>query len=207
MEQAQSQLNENEHSKLDQHIQLLRGEIDREMSEFHRLREQLTTEENTSSSINEEEDNHVEEEETISNVLRQRHVTTNPLNHTYDLLERDLAFLRDKIDEVATLIADQEQKLTRLEYYKTIAHNRIHSASSFLYNAIHNRYVTTATGAVLGASIGGPVGFIMGTKVGSLVALSGSALGALSMNIMRQRVIETDESEDNNTTAYSQAML
>lgn len=175
------------------------------MLEFHRLREQLTTEENINEPNN-EEDNHVEEEEP-SNVLRQRHVTTNPLDHTYDLLERDLAYLRGAIDEVATLIAEQEQKLSRLEYYKTIAQNRLHSASSFFHNAIRNRYVTTASGAVVGASIGGPVGFMMGVKIGSLVALSGSALGALSMNIMRQRVTETDESQDNNTTAYSQAML
>lgn len=173
------------------------------MSELQRLREQVTMEENNSSI---DEPNNVEEDDT-SNGLRQRHVTTNPLDHTYDLLERDLAFLRNRIDEVATMIAEQEQKLSRLEYYKTIAHNRLHSVSSFFHNAIRNRYVTTASGAVIGASIGGPVGFMMGTKVGSLVALSGSALGALSMNIMRQRVTETDESENNTTTAYSQAML
>ena len=206
IEQSHSDLNANERSKLDQQIQLLRIDVDREISDLHYLREQVTTEENIPSTDDQNE-NVKEEEEETPNVLRQRRVTINPLDNSYDLLERDLTYLRDRLDEVASLIAEQEQKLSRLEYYKTIAQYRMHNASSFVHGLVQNRYVTTASGALLGAGIGGPVGFVMGTKIGAFVALSGSALGALSLNVMRQRVIETDESEANTPTAYSQAML
>ncbi|CAF2856130.1 unnamed protein product [Rotaria sp. Silwood2] len=208
IEQLTSQLNENERSKLDDQIHLLRNEIDREIGEFHRLRQEVTvsSREENNSSIDETDNNDFENNLT-TNELRQRHITTSRLNDSYDLLEQDLAYLREAIDEVARMVKQQKQKLSTTEHLKNIAQYRIRNASSFLHKAIQNRYVTLASGALLGASIGGPVGFVMGTKVGALVALSGSAVGALSMNIMRQRVEENDESQNNNTTAYNQAML
>jgi hypothetical protein len=180
------------------------------MTELSRLSEQMTTEENI-SPIDEVHNEENFELNPISNELRQRHVTTNSLNDSYDSLEQDLVYLREKIDEVQALVArqqqQQEQILSRTEYLKTIAQDRIYNASSFFQKAIYNRYVTVASGALIGASICGPVGFTMGTKIGALVTLSGSALGALSMNIMRQKVTETDETENNNAIAYNQAML
>jgi hypothetical protein len=200
--------------KLDQQIHFLRIEIDREMSEFHQLREQVANEGNMLSineadNDNDDHDNNDNlEENLIPNELRQRHVTTNRLNDSYDLLEQDLAYLREAIDEVSALVARQQQQtLSRTEHLRSIAHDRIHNASSFFQQAIHNRYVSLASGALLGASIGGPVGFVMGAKVGALVAFTGSALGALSMNIMQQRVVDTDEEENTNPAAYNQAML
>ncbi|CAF1039640.1 unnamed protein product [Rotaria sp. Silwood1] len=208
IEQLNSQLNEDERSKLDHQIHLLRNEIDREMTEFHRLREEVivSSPEENNLSINEIDKNDIKDNST-TNELRQRHITTNRLNDSYDLLEQDLAYLREAIDEVATLVKQQQKKLSTTEHLKNMAQYRIRNASSFLQKAIHNRYVTLASGALLGGSIGGPVGFMMGTKVGALVALSGSAVGALSMNIMQQRVAENDESQTNNTIAYNQAML
>lgn len=47
----------------------------------------------------------------------------------------------------------------------------------------------------------------MGAKLGTLVALCGSVVGGFSMNIMRQQLSETEESENNDTTTYSLAML
>lgn len=189
-------------------VDLIREEIDREIAELRRLREEFLLEENNlpvDESTNTNNEN-VEENES-SNVLRQRQVTRNPLDASYDLLEQDLIYLRQTIDDVSKLVAEQEQKLSRIELYRTMAHNRMQRASSLVSNILHNRYTTTAAGAVVGASISGPVGFVMGTKIGALVALSGSALGALSMNIMRQRITETDESQNNDSVAYSQAML
>ncbi|CAF0885204.1 unnamed protein product [Rotaria sordida] len=209
IEQLNSQLNKNECSKLDHQIHLLRNEIDREMNEFHRLRQQfiVSSSEENNSPINEIDKNDFEDNLT-TNKLRQRHITTNRLNDSYDLLEQDLAHLREAVDEVATLVKQQQQQtLSTTEHLKNIAQYRIRNVSSFFQKTIQNRYVTLASGALLGASIGGPVGFMMGTKVGALVALSGSAVGALSMNIMRQRVTENDESQNENTTAYNQAML
>jgi len=181
------------------------------MTELRRLSEQMTTEENISSIDEINNDEHFEQN-LIPNELRQRHVTTNCLNDSYDLLEQDLAYLREKIDEVQAMVAHQQQQqqliLSRTEHLKTIAQDRIYNASSFFQKAIYNRYVTLASGALLGGSICGPVGFTMGAKIGALVTLSGSALGALSMNIMRQKVTETDETENNNSAAaYNQAML
>lgn len=150
--------------------------------------------------------NHLEESST-SNFLRQRQITTNHLNDSYDLLEQDLAYLREAMDEVATLVAQQQLTLSKMEQIKHAAHYRVHSASSFFQKVIQNPYVTYTSGALLGASLTGPVGFMMGTKVGTLLALSGSAVGALSINIMRQRATETEDSQSNTTTTYSQAML
>jgi syntaxin 17 len=169
------------------------------MNEFPRLREQ-------GAAFSLQDDNNDSEQDSTSNELRQRHTTTNRLNDSYDFLEQDLAHLREAVDEVAALVAQQKQSLSRTEHLRNLAQYPIQNASSIFQKAIHNRYVTLASGALLGASIGGPVGFVMGVKVGALVALSGSAVGALSMNIMQQRVSEASESQDN-TTSYHQAML
>jgi hypothetical protein len=182
------------------------------MSDLHKLREETIT--SSSPDENIDDTNNNDNNNTIDTIaqdpspdeLRRRHIRRNRLNDSYDLLEQDLAHLREAVDEVATLVAQQQEKISNTAHVINMAQYRIHHASSFLQKAVHHRYVTLATGAVLGACIGGPVGFVMGTKIGSLVALSGSAVGALSMNIMRQRATPTDESEDT-VTAYHQAML
>lgn len=178
------------------------------MTNLNTLREQITAEENLLSIDETDNTDNNLEDNSLSNELRQRHVSTNNLNSSYDLLGEDLAYLREAIDEVATLVAKQQQQISRLEQLRNNQHqSRFHNISSFFQKVIHNRYVPIASGAVVGASVGGPVGFLMGTKVGALVAVSGSALGALSMNIMQQRATETDESQANDTITYNQAML
>jgi hypothetical protein len=201
-------LNEKDRKKLDPQIRLLRTEIDRELIEFHTLRDCAMT-----SSMDENlsltDDNHTEQDST-SNELRQRHVTTttttNHLNDSYDLLEQDLILLRDTMGEVAQLVAQQKEKISHTEYLVNMAHDRIHDASSLLQRAVHNKYITLASGALLGASLGGPIGCIMGLKIGALVALSGSAVGALSANIMQHRITRNDAIQSSNDS-YNQAML
>ena len=169
------------------------------MSDLHKLLSQ--------SSINENENF---DDNFTTNELRQRHVTATRSNETYDLLEQDLVYLREAVDEVAVLLARQQQQyeqISRTVSLRNLTHSSLSNATSFIQNIIHNQYVTTASGAVIGAAITGPVGFIMGTKVGALVALSGSALGAFSMSIMRHKETEKIESEDDQSTAYNQAML
>jgi len=181
------------------------------MSEFHILRNQAMTssiDENLSTSDDSTKNNNNSvEQDLTSNELRQRHVTTtNRLTDSYDLLEQDLILLRDTIGEVAQLVAQQQEKISNTERLTQIAHDRIRDASSILQRAVHNKYITLASGALLGASLGGPVGCFMGLKMGALVALSGSAVGALSANLMQQRIRRNDESKDTNDT-YNQAML
>jgi hypothetical protein len=208
IEHLHTQLTENERLTLDYQIYRLRNEIDRELSEFHRIREQMiiSSQPETTSSIDGTTNDALNENHDTANELRQRHTTLNRVNDTYDLLEQDLAALRETINEVATLVAHQEEALTRAQQLRNLARHRAHNVSSFFQRAVHNRYVTITSGAVVGALVGGPVGFVMGTKIGALVALTGSAVGALSMNIMQQRAAEAAESTDN-TTAYNQAML
>lgn len=210
IEQLHSQMNEKDRIKLDRQICLLRTEIDREMSEFHTLRGRAmatSIDENFSSSNDNINTNGSPEDNAASNELRQRHVTTsNRLNDSYDLLEQDLILLRDTISEVAELVKQQQEKLSRTEQLTHMAYDRIRDASSLLQRAVHNKYISVASGALLGASIGGPVGCIMGLKIGALVALSGSAVGALSANIMQQRVTRNDELQ-NRRDSYNQAML
>ena len=83
----------------------------------------------------------------------------------------------------------------------------IHGPSSFLQKTIENRHVQLASGALLGAGIRGSIGFIMGIKVGGLVALTGSVVGALPGNVMRQKNSETNQSQDINMIASNQTML
>jgi hypothetical protein len=212
IEQLHLQLNDKDRIKLNRQIGLLRTEIDREMSEFHTLREQAMTStinENllsTDDTIKTDNDNNDTEQDTASNELRQRHVTANRLNDSYDLLEQDLIVLRETIGEVAQLVAQHREKLTHTENLIHIAHDRIRDASSLLQRAVHNKYITIASGALLGASLGGPFGFVMGIKMGALVALSGSAVGAISANIMQQRITRNDEHKESDS-AYNQAML
>jgi len=203
IEQLHSQLNEKDRLKLDRQIRLLRSEIDHEMSEFHILRNQAMA---SSVDDNINNNNNSVEQDTTSNELRQRQITTNRLNDSYDLLEQDLILLRETIGEVAQLVAQQQEKISRTERLTLMAHDQIRSASSLLHKAVHNKYITLASGALLGASLGGPVGCFMGLKIGALVALSGSAVGALSANIMQQRIIRNDELE-NRKDSYNQAML
>lgn len=181
------------------------------MSEFHILREQAmncSLDENISTSDDNINNNNSTnpEEDLISNQLRQRHVTTTHLNDSYDLLEHDLILLRETINEVAQLVAQQKEKISRTERLTLMAHDQIRSATSILQKAVQNKYITLASGALLGASLGGPVGCIMGLKMGAFVALSGSAVGALSANLVQQRITRNDEIKDMNES-YSQAML
>lgn len=212
IEQLHSQLNEKERVKLERQIRHLRTEIDREMSEFHTLRDQaMATSMNESTSLSTDPIDHNDhpEHDTSSNELRQRHVakaTTNSLNNSYDLLEQDLILLRDAINEVAQLVKQQQETISRTEQFTNMAHDRIRDATSILQRAVQSRYVSLASGALLGASLGGPVGCFMGLKIGALVALSGSAVGALSANIMQQRISRNDASQERRDS-YNQAML
>jgi hypothetical protein len=180
------------------------------MSEFHTLRDQAmasSIDENISLTDNSINNDSTTEKDIISNELRQRHVTTtNHLNDSYDLLEQDLILLRDTIGEVAQLVAQQQEKISNTGHLMNMAHERIRDASTLFQRAVHNKYITLASGALLGASLGGPVGCILGLKIGALVALSGTAVGALSANIMQHRMSRNDGSNDNNDS-YNQAML
>ncbi|CAF1656341.1 unnamed protein product, partial [Adineta ricciae] len=151
-QQLHSQLDENEYLTLDYQIHRLLKETEREMSEFHRLREQFNL------SMNETTPNLTDETDQ-SNELQQQQVTVTRVNDSYDLLERDLATLRETIDEIATLLARQEQMITRMQQLRDIAQVRVHNASLFFHNIIHNRYMTITSGALIGATLGGPVGF------------------------------------------------
>ncbi len=210
IEQLYLQLNEKDRLKLDRQIRILRTEVDREMSEFHLLRDQAmasSTDENLSTLDDNINNNNSTEQDITSNELRQRHITTtNRLNDSYDLLEQDLLLLRETIGEVAELVAQQREKVSNTDRLTLMAHDQIRSASSLLYKAVHNKYITLASGALLGASLGGPIGCIMGLKIGALVALSGSAVGALSANLMQQRIIRNDQIKDSDDS-YNQAML
>ena len=110
------------------------------------------------------------------------------------------------MNEIGQLVAQHQEKISNTEHSIHVAHDRIHNASALLQNAVHNRYVTLASGALLGASLGGPVGLMLGLKTGALAALSGSAVGLLSVNFLQRRKTQHDESKTNNV-AYDRAML
>lgn len=196
--------------KLDRQIQLVRKDIDHERLEFHRLREQAMTtsmNENPSSMDDNNHNNNNAEEDSESNQLRQRHLTeTNNLAETCDSLQQDVVNLHQTIQEVALLVAQHKEKLTHTEQLINTAHDRIQNASTLLQKAVHNKYTSMISGALLGASLGGPVGLVMGLKIGAVVALSGSAVGAVSVNLAQQRRTRSD-TPTSNDTSYNQAML
>ncbi|CAF4511450.1 unnamed protein product [Rotaria socialis] len=209
IEQLHSQSNENQRLKLAHHIHLLRIKIGGQMTSLDRLQEELLfsslTENN--SSLNEIDQNDSQHSPT-SNEFRHRQITTNRLNDSYDLLEQDLAYLHEAIDEVNTIIKQQNQKLlSKTEHVQNNAEDPSHNTSSLIQKVMQSRYFALVSGAVIGASLGGPVGFMVGAKVGALVTLSGSAVGALSLNIMRQKVLDNNESQNNDCATYNQAML
>lgn len=204
IEQLHSQLNEKDRAKIEQQINQLRSEVDQEMVEFHQLREQTMA-----STMNDDTpDTNLEQEPSIENELRQRHATTTTdrLNDSFEALEQDVRLLHELTVEVAQLMRQQKEKIALIEKVTNMAHDRIHEATSILDKAVHNKYVTIASGAILGATLGGPVGFFMGVKVGALAALSGSAVAALSVNLIQQRGLKQDESKAM-TSSYNQAML
>jgi len=203
IEQLHSQLNEKDRAKIEQQISQLRSEVDQEMIEFHQLREQTMA-----STMNEDTppDTDLEQEPPIANELRQRHVTVDRLNDSYEALEQDLRSLHELTVQVAQLVKEQKEKIALTQKLTDMAHDRIQEATSILDRAVHNKYVTIASGAILGATLGGPVGLFMGVKVGALAALSGSAVAALSVNLIQQRSLKQEESKAM-TSSYSQAML
>ncbi|CAF0784988.1 unnamed protein product [Adineta steineri] len=211
IEQLHLQLTEKYRVKHDRKILLLRTEINNEMSEFHTLRNQAmasSIDENLSTVDERSDDNNNTEQNPESNGLHQRHVTeTNRLNDSYDLLEQDLILLRDTMNEVAQLVQLHKEKISHTEQLIHIAHDQIRNASTLLQKAVQNKYFTLASGAILGASLGGPIGCIMGLKIGALAALSGSAVGAFSVNRMQQKMIRNEEQIHNNHDSYNQAML
>ena len=200
-------MSQTDRSKIEGEIRLLRVDVDREMTEFHQLRDEAMH-----TSIHEEVSSTTDERLTqspdpIENELRHRQIASaDQLTESYNSLERDLILLRDTIGEVAQLVAHQRQTITEIDEHIHSAENHIKSGSGFLQKAVQHKYVSIASGALIGATLGGPVGFLMGLKIGALAALSGSAVGALSVNLMQQRKNRDDQS-DPNTSAYNQAML
>lgn len=148
----------------------------------------------------------VNEEDRQANELLQRHVTCNDLEKSFDLMRPDLAYLRDTTEDIVAIIAEQEKQMSRTGYFRYHTGNRISNVTSTLQSIVQSQYVAMASGAVLGGIIGGPVGFLMGTRIGAMVALSGSTLGALSVNRMQQKA-NNDQSENDQSTAFHQAML
>ena len=209
LEQLHLKLSEKDRVKLDEQIRSLRADVDHEVSEFQLLRERAMASSLDQHAILPDEastSNATAERDTAENELRQRQVTTNRLNDSYDLLEQDLIMLRETIGEVAQLVAQQNQRISHTDHLIHSAQDRIRNASSLLQKAVHHRYRTLASGALLGATLGGPIGCIMGMKIGALVALSGSAVGALSANLWQSRAARTGETHAE-PSAYHQAML
>lgn len=216
IEQLSEQLNEKDRTKLDREIRLLRAEIDRETTEFQTLRQQAvaSTMDTTPTPTNEttpiiDNDTDHTDQETASNELRQRHVTTTTtesFDDSYKKLIEEIQVLNEIVGEVAQLTAQQREKISHTERLIDMAHDRIHDASTLLQKAVHSKYATTVSGALLGASLGGPVGFVLGLKMGTIAALGGSAFGALSANLLQRGITRHDQANDNNSS-YNQAML
>lgn len=207
LEVLNSRLNETDRKKIEEEIRFLRVDVDREMTEFHQLRDEamITSRNEEVSTTNDDRD--VQSPDPIQNELRHRKISSNfQLNDSYDSVEQDLIVLRDTISEVAKLVSHQRQTILQTEDLIHSAQTRIQNATTLLQKAVQNKYVSIASGALLGATLGGPVGFLMGVKVGALAALSGSAVAALSVNLMQQRANRHDETHQN-SNAYNQAML
>ena len=209
LEQLHLRLSEKDRVKLEDQIRSLRTDVDREASEFQLLRERAMVssfDQHTTLPDDASASNPTAELDTGESELRQRQVATSRLNDSYDLLEQDLIMLRETIGEVAQLVAQQNQQISHTDHLIHTAQDRIRNASTLLQKAVHSRYLTLASGALLGATLGGPIGCVMGMKIGALVALSGSAVGALSANLWQNRAARTDQSHDE-SSAYNQAML
>jgi hypothetical protein len=215
LENLHTQLADRDRTDINNRIRLLRIGIDHEITEFHELRQQAmktSSDENISLTNNDHPSNDRTDESTVTSTndeLVRSQVTTSPnflLNHSYNSLEQDLIVLQETINKVAQLVAEQKQTLSYTENLIETAHDHTRIAASLLQRTVRNKYFSLATGALIGASFGGPVGFLMGMKIGTLAALSGSAVGVLSMNRMQTKIIQHEQLIDT-TMAYSQAML
>ncbi|CAF1475319.1 unnamed protein product, partial [Didymodactylos carnosus] len=183
--------------------------------DFHTLREEAS---NNINEVTEQQEQQEQQQEQLvitssegEQTLRHRHPLQSDeqqrLTESYDMLEQDLQTLKETFNEVALLVQKQKYSVDNTQNILNTATARIKSASSLLHKAVQNRYVTIASGACLGSLVGGPVGFMAGIKIGALAAMTGSALGALSVNLIRKRYVSEQNNSMNESQAYDQAML
>ena len=204
IETLHSQLEENDRIKIKPEIIRLRADIDREMIEFRALRQKAIEQSNDDNGmkfVETEKQTGSIEENNETNQLRQRQVAVNRLEDSYNALENDLTNLKELIDQVAVLVSEQQEKICLTERLVDSAQSNIVSASSLLKSAVNNKYLLLTSGAVIGATVAGPVGFFMGIKAGAVAGLSGSVIGAVSANLMKRK------SKNSESVAYNQAML
>jgi hypothetical protein len=218
MEELSQHLNDNRRGEVENETIALRKMTDEEKADFQERREEMerVMSRGNGLQLTDDDENRQQEDnlqsiaESSSEGLRQRQIQLNhpDRSEVYNALEQELRVLYETANEVNRLAASQGSTISRTNQLIQAAHDDVNRGASLLHQTIRHKYTKIASGALLGAALGGPVGLCLGAKAGALVALSSSTVAIVTMKIMQRHGSSTTNSSSMETSvAYDQAML
>ncbi|XP_043236654.1 syntaxin-17-like isoform X2 [Amphibalanus amphitrite] len=125
--------------------------------------------------------------ETAGQQLLQRQLVLNEqelLEHrrdqlaAYESLERDASDLHEIFADLATMTAEQREQVAQVEENVSTAQVNVSEGARHLAAAARlSGGVAPVAGALLGGLVAGPLGLMVGAKVGSVAAVGGGVIG------------------------------
>lgn len=203
-------MNDEDRAKINPEVNTLRFDVEREIVEFQKLRRKAMDFSSQQSDASDEavmdkdESGRTVSEETSG--LRQRLLNADQLNDSYQAVEKDLINLKETITLVSQLVANQRTTIWHTDQLITSAQSQLTSATTYLQSAVRHKYGAMASGALIGASLAGPIGLFMGMKAAAIATIGGSAIGAVSATIVHKKTSQ-DISNTNQGQVYDRAML
>ncbi|KAL5005734.1 hypothetical protein ScPMuIL_016892 [Solemya velum] len=115
---------------------------------------------------------------------------------SWDTLQESLEELNSLVHHFATAVHEQQEPIDRIEENIVHASNSVWEGVKQLGQAAKSKSaIIPLTGALLGAVVAGPVGLLVGAKIGGLAAIGGGVAGAASGKILQKRqdqIVETE---------------
>lgn len=125
----------------------------------------------------------IDEERWNSEILAQR-------AQEMEKLEENCRAVNEMLRDVFQIIHEQAPAVERIEDVVEESHEHVVTAQKELAQvaAKINGSAYPLLGAVLGVAIGGPLGFLAGLKIGTLIGLTGSVIGFSGGKVLKMKV-------------------
>ncbi|XP_037580010.1 syntaxin-17 [Dermacentor silvarum] len=118
-----------------------------------------------------------------------QHIPDNTAaSKSWNSLKRDLHDLHDLVSSFSNLVYAQREKVETIEDNVTHADEQVaHGVTHLAHAAKLRRLLLPVTGALVGLTVGGPVGLVLGTKMALGCALGAGLLGYTGGKALQRR--------------------
>lgn len=131
----------------------------------------------------------------------QEHILENEIpNNTaafksWNALKKDLIDLNSMLHTFSRLVFEQKETVQSIADNVTQAEENVSAGTRSLKKAVQlQKALLPVTGALLGIAVGGPLGLVIGAKMGFACALGGSLLGFTGARVLQRKAPLTKNS-------------